>query len=133
MANPKHIQYILHQRDREKRKRLVVLVRILTKLLDRTNRFVLLHKVKCVVREFSNRCHQGDQGVVPLHDCLESRLHILIDDTTWTQAILCLELYMAHRHGKKQVPASNRKLPTALQESKLSSKQRRISGSTVQV
>ena len=122
MANPAHIKSLLHQRDREKRKRLILLVRILTKLLDRTNRIVLLHKVKCVIREYSNRCHQGDLSVSLVHDCLEQRLQILVDDATWTQAILCLELYMAHRHSQKQAPGSRMKFARAPSDSKIPAK-----------
>lgn len=132
MANPAHIKYILHQRDREKRKRLIVLVRILTKLLDRTNRFVLLYKVKCVVREFSKHSNMGDRAGIPLHDCLENRLHVLIDDVTWTKAVLCLELYMAHRHSNTQASGSNWKDATTLQESKVPAKGC-VAGSLLQV
>ena len=123
MANPAHIKYLLHQRDREKRKRLIVLVRILTKLLDRTNRFMLLHKVKCVIREYANRSHMGDKSISPLHDSLEDRLHVLVDDATWTQVVLCLELYMAHRHNQRMAPGSSRKLEAfGAEESKLPAK-----------
>ena len=100
MANPAQMKDLLHKRDREKRKRLIVLVRILTKYLDNTNKFVMLSKVKTIVRECTHRCRMGDTSVSPLHDAIESRLQLVVDAETWTHVILCLELYMAVRRNR---------------------------------
>jgi hypothetical protein len=91
----------LRRRNREKRKRLVLLVRILTAYLDRTNRFVLLQQVQRVIRECYHRHRLGDHSLAPLHETIENRLHVLVDDITWARVIVCLELYMA-RHNRQQ-------------------------------
>jgi hypothetical protein len=123
MANPAQMKSFLQRRDREKRKRLVLLVRILTAYLDRTNRFVLLQQVQRVIRECSNRYRLGDPSVSPLHEAIENRLHVLVDDNTWTRVIVCLELYMARRHSRPAVLYSTDYplKPTALSAEKTSS------------
>ena len=72
------------------------------KYLDNTNNIAVLHRVKAIVRDCNRRFRMGDESVSPLHDAIESRLQIMVDDDIWNRAILCLELYMAQREDLKK-------------------------------
>lgn len=93
MANPAQMKTLHTVRDREKRKRLILLVHILRQYLRKHNMPRLHQQVQIFVRD----CHaghlRGDPALHPLADVIETRLRLLVNNNIWTQVILCLELY----------------------------------------
>ena len=120
MANPAQMKSLPPRResDRERRKRLIILVRILTRILLRSNRFLMLDRTRSIISEFSNRCRKGewDLNTVPLHEAIEAKLHELVDDETWKQTLLCLGMYMAHRRKQVAPNLSPLQLAVSIQE-----------------
>jgi len=99
MANPaQKMKYVLQRRDQEKRRRLVLLVRILTRYLEQRGKTDLLNEVREVVRDCNHEfCMGGGDPSWPLHAIIESRLEQTVDTDTWMQVIVSLELYLTHR------------------------------------
>ena len=102
MANPARMKTIHTTRDREKRKRLIILVHILRQYLQKHNMSQLYKEVQIIVRDCHSRHLRRDPSARPLTDVIETRLQLLINRNIWTQVILCLELYMAFRHNRTQ-------------------------------
>ena len=102
MATPAQMKYIHNTRDREKRKRLILLVRILINYLRKEKLLMLIPQVQLIVRNCTARYRAGDVSVSPLQDAIERRLQLVINDNIWTQVILSLELYMVYRRNRNQ-------------------------------
>lgn len=102
MANPAQMKTLHTVRDREKRKRLILLVHILRQYLRKHNMLRLHQQVQIIVRDCHARHLRGDPALHPLADVIETRLRLLVNNNIWTQVILCLELYMAFRHNRTQ-------------------------------
>lgn len=98
------MKFLLYKRDRQRRRRLVLLVRILIKYLEGTNNVPLLHRVKAVVRDCTKRYRLGDTSVSPLQDAIESRLQIMVEDHIWDRVVLCLELHLSQSQDR-ELPA----------------------------
>lgn len=86
--------YTIKTDDRERRRRLVLLTRILLKYLECTDNITLLHRVKSVVRTCTKHHRLGDASFSPLHDVIERRLKMLVDGHIWDRVLMCLDLYM---------------------------------------
>ena len=95
------MKFMLHKQDRQRRRRLVLLTRILMKYLENTNNVTMLHRVKAVIRDCTKRHRLGDTSISPLQDAIESRLQIMVDDHIWNRVLMCLELYMSQEQKKK--------------------------------
>ena len=84
-----------------------MLTRILMKYLEGTGNVTLLHRCKSVIRDSTRRYRLGDESVAPLHDAIEGRLEIMVDDRIWNRVKMCLEMYLNQEQGKKPTPTRN--------------------------
>ena len=100
MASPAQMKFMQTKRDREKRRRLVMLVQILQHYLRKHNMTLLQNQVQKVIRDCHAQHLRGLSAAYPLADVIETRLKSIIDRNDWTQVNLCFELYMTLRRDR---------------------------------